>query len=292
VRKRINPIWRRLLSKGTYRKVIVERYPELDKQKNYIFVGNHSFDEDIISSLSTIDRNAYLLHGTTDQMEHNPIFFAVWLNGMIYVNRLEPESRHTAVDKMERVLRAGNSVLLFPEGGYNNTENNLINPLFSSPHILSKRLGVEVVPIITFNDFGSDKIYIRAGNPINVGAYEKEEGLTKLRDVMATIVYEMMEAHTEPIRRADLGANCRVEFMEQRKKIYALQKWYHDVWDEELTCYSGHGITTPQRAREYVDNICVTKENAYVLADVLFRRAEDRKYDLRQYLRENLKLDV
>lgn len=109
---------------------------------------------------------------------------------------------------------------------------------------------------------------------------------------MATIVYEMMEAHTEPVRHAELGENCRVGYMEQRKKIYACQKWHRDVWDEELTYYPGHGITTPQDAREYVDNVCVTRENAYILADVLSRRAEDRKYNLRQYLRENLELEV
>jgi 1-acyl-sn-glycerol-3-phosphate acyltransferase len=102
IRKCINPIWRGLLKKFVSRKVIIERYPKLDKNKSYIFVGNHSFDEDIISLLSTIDRNAYLLHGTTDQMEHNPVFLAVWVNGMIYVDRLDLESRHTAVDKVKR----------------------------------------------------------------------------------------------------------------------------------------------------------------------------------------------
>ena len=88
------------------------------------------------------------------------MFLAVWLNGMIYVNRLDHNSRKEAVLKMKRVLAAGNSVLLFPEGGYNNTENQLIMPLFSSPYQLSKEMGVEVVPIISFNPTGSDKIYV------------------------------------------------------------------------------------------------------------------------------------
>lgn len=151
IRKVINPLWRRALRLGTKRKLIIETYPKLDKKKTYIVAANHSFDEDAISVLQTIDRNVYLLHGTTDQMEHNPVFFAVWLNGMIYVNRLDQNSRKEAVQKMKRVLAAGNSVVLFPEGGYNNTENQLIMPLFSSPYLMSKEMGVEVVPIISFN---------------------------------------------------------------------------------------------------------------------------------------------
>ena len=49
---------------------------------------------------------------------------------MIYVNRRDAERRKDAIEKMKRIFRAGSSVLLFLEGGYNNTENQLIQPLF------------------------------------------------------------------------------------------------------------------------------------------------------------------
>lgn len=63
-----------------------------------------------------------------------------------------------------------------------------------------------------------------------------------------------------------------------------------DVWKEELTMYSGHGVTTPRQAREYVDQIRINPRNAGVLADVLVRREEDKRYDLEIYLRNNIKL--
>ena len=290
IRRVINPLWRRALRLGTRRKLILETYPKLDKKKTYIFAANHSFDEDAISVLQTIDRNVYLLHGTTDQMEHNPVFLAVWLNGMIYVNRLDQNNRKEAVQKMKRVLAAGNSVVLFPEGGYNNTENQLIMPLFSSPYLLSKEMGVEVVPVISFNPSGTDKIYMRVGNPINLAQYDKYEAMAVLRDEMATIVYQIMEEHTVPVKRSELGVDPRTAFMEERKNVYECQKWHDDVWDEELTCYPGHGVTTPQQAREYVDKVQVNLKNAQILADVLVRREEDKKYDLKEYLRKNVKL--
>ena len=290
IRKVINPLWRRALRLGIQRKLILETYPKLDQEKAYIFAANHSFDEDIISVLQTIDRNVYLLHGTTDQMEHNPVFLAVWLNGMIYVNRLDNNSRKGAVQKMKRVLAAGNSVVLFPEGGYNNTENQLIMPLFSSPYLLSKEIGVEVVPIISFNTTGSDKIYVRVGNPINLAQYDKYEAMAVLRDEMSTIVYQIMEEHTVPLKRSDLGSDPRTAFMEERKNVYEFQKWHGDVWDEELTYYPGHGVTTPQQAWEYVDKILVNLKNAQILADVLVRREEDKRYNLKEYLRRNVRL--
>lgn len=289
LRRAINMPWRRLLRLGIYKKVIVEKYPDLDKQ-SYIFCVNHSFDEDVISAISYMDRNVYVLNGTTHQMEHNPVFYALWLNGMIYVNRLDDKSRKLAVSKMKRILKAGSSILLFPEGGYNNTENQLIMPLFSSPYQLSKALEIEVVPFITFHDNGTDEIYIRAGDPMALWQYEKYEALDKLRDAMSTIVYEIMEEHVKMIRRAELGKDPRRAYMEVRKSVYACQKWYEDVWDEEMTYYPGHGVTTPAKAREYVDNIHITVKNAGILADVLRRREEDKRYDFKQYMRDTFLL--
>lgn len=74
---------------------------------------------------------------STDQLEHNPQVYAAWLNGLIYVNRREEISRKDSVKKMERILNSGSSVFLFPEGGWNNTENLLVLPLFSDPWLLS-----------------------------------------------------------------------------------------------------------------------------------------------------------
>ncbi len=290
IRKKVNRVWRKILSLGTHRKVHIEQYPSLNKDEVYLFVANHSFDEDAISILQSIDRNAYMLQGTTHQMEHNPIFYAMWANGMIYVNRLDNRSRKESIDKMKRILMEGSSVVLFPEGGYNNTENQLITPLFSSPYILNMELGVKVVPIISFNDIGSDEIFIRAGEPMDFSGYDKYEALALLRDVMATLCYEIMEAHTTPVKRKKLGKEPRMGYLEVRKNIYACQKWYADVWDEELTYYPGHNVTTPKQSREYIDNLQINRRNAYILADTLVRREEDLKYDLAKYIRENFQL--
>lgn len=281
--------WRSLLKLCTSRKIIIEQYPQLDKNEAYVFAVNHSFDEDAISALATIDRNVYMLQGTTDQMEHNPVFLAMWLNGMIYVDRMNAESRKSAVEKMKRILEAGSSVVLFPEGGYNNTENQFIQPLFSSPYVLSKEIGVKVVPMITFNDCGDDKIYVRAGEPMDLSGYEKHEALDILRDEMSTLVYQIMEQHVSCVKRASLPADARLDFLETRKRVYECQKWHSDVWDEEVTYYPGHGVTTPKQAREFVDDVNISHNNAYVFADMLVRREEDVRYDLKKYLREHMK---
>lgn len=109
-----------------------------------------------------------------------------------------------------------------------------------------------------------------------------------LRDVMSTIVYEIIESHVPPVKRAELSSDPRLDWLEVRKQVYDCQKWSEDVWEEEVTYYPGHGVTTPKQAREFVDKVKVDSRNAYIFADMLVRREEDKKYDLISYLRENM----
>lgn len=138
-RRKFAPVLRKVLKAATSEKIVVDRYPKLDPGAPYIFVSTHGFSNDIIACLATIDRSAYLLIGSTNQVEYNKLMYAAWLNGFIYVNREDEKSRKDAIPKMERVLNSGSSVLIFAEGGHSNTENLLCYKLFASPYILAVR---------------------------------------------------------------------------------------------------------------------------------------------------------
>ncbi|GFH95169.1 hypothetical protein IMSAGC003_01705 [Lachnospiraceae bacterium] len=73
----VNKSWWNILRLSIQKKVTVEQYPDLDKNKTYILCVNHSFDEDILSAIYNVDRNVYMFHGGTHQMEHNPVFYAL-----------------------------------------------------------------------------------------------------------------------------------------------------------------------------------------------------------------------
>ena len=288
LRKKINPVLRRLLKIVTKGELIVDNYPKLEDNVPYIFVSTHNFVEDTIANLSTIDRNAYLLFGTTDQLEVNPEMYAAWLNGFIYVDRENPQNRKDALLKMQRVLENSNSVLIFAEGGFNNTENLLCQKLFASPYILSKVTGAKVVPIAPFNEFGSDKIYMNVGEPIDLSKYDSQkEALLDLRDSLATLLYESIEKHSTPIIRSELVGDPRLEYMEQRRQEYLKTKWTKDVWDEELTRYFDAEDREYNSVQESMDNIIVTSDNVSIMAPVLVKRLEDKKYDFKKYMHEN-----
>ena len=88
-RRKIAKVLKKVLKIATPEKIIVDRYPELNPDEPYIFVSTHGFSNDIIACLASIDRSAYLLMGSTNQVEYNRLMYAAWLNGFIYVNRTD-----------------------------------------------------------------------------------------------------------------------------------------------------------------------------------------------------------
>lgn len=287
LRRLVDVALRPVLRLATKRKIVVESYPELKKGTPYIFASTHYFDEDIIANVATIDRNAWLLTGSTHQIKYNPQFYAAWLHGMVYVDRQDGESRKESVKKMERLLKAGTSVLIYPEGGWNNTENLLIQKLFAGPYVLSGKFNIPVVPLSVFHEVGSDTIYFRAAEPLNLYEYEKKQGLEILRDSLATMMYDQIEKYSTPIERSKLTSDIHMKHLEERKSEYFRAKWRCDVWEEELTVYKDKANPLPCDAWSFVDNVKLTPQNAHIFAPLLVLRDEYKKYDFRQYMHEN-----
>ena len=156
VRRVIYPYVRFILRKALGGKIHIEKYPKLLNKQPYIFIATHSFVDEVQLILSTLDRNAYSLMGATDQLEHNPMIYANWLTGIIYVNRYDKGSRRSSIPKMKKILDNGSSVLIFPEGGWNNTENLPCMKLFASPYILAKETGCNIIPSILFLQTGNN----------------------------------------------------------------------------------------------------------------------------------------
>ncbi len=54
---------------------------------------------------------------------------------------------------------------------------------------------------------------------------EKKEALSTLRDAMATMMYDMIEHHSPPIRRSELAGDIRLAYMNERRIEYLKTRW-------------------------------------------------------------------
>lgn len=259
-----------LSTKKNANNIVLERYPQLEKDESYIFVGNHTCPEDIEIMLNIIDRNAYLILGSVEVLKYDPEMYLSWLNGMIVFNTLDAQMRKDLMPKMERVLQT-NSILIFPEGSHNYHASNLINPLFDGPINLAMKTGKKIVPVCLVRDETHKVSYIDVGNPIDVKKVqvkvqdyfpreaESEKYRIKalssyLRDKMATSVYHLVSRHIDPLRRTEWGDMEQAFIEEYVSDAFRKLKWRHDVFDTEYL------VKKTQADREQEETIKVLGE--------------------------------
>jgi len=175
LRRIVKPILKPLLRIASGRRIHVEKFPVLEKNIPYIFASTHGFVDDAITNYICVDRSAYMLVGTPDQVEHNPLMYAAWICGMVFVDKTNSENRKDSIEKMVRVLENNTSVIIYPEGSFNNTENLLVQPLFASPWILAQRTGCKVVPVAMYQEYKKKDVWYRAGEPLDLLGMEKKK---------------------------------------------------------------------------------------------------------------------
>lgn len=95
----------------------------LDKNKQYIFVGNHISYLDAPVIVKTLRRPARALGKT--EMGKVPVFGFIYKYAVVRVDRSDAEHRAKSVRNMMSILKKGISIIVFPEGTFNMTTNPL-----------------------------------------------------------------------------------------------------------------------------------------------------------------------
>ena len=270
-------------------KVIVDRKIKLEKHKSYVFASNHSFYFDGPAVIATVDRNFYSLFGATEQLHVEIRTLFIWLNGLIYVDRFDKQSRKDSVIKMNKVLQAGNSILIFPEGRWNDSENLLCQKLFAGPYNLSVQNQVEVVPVSVYND-EKNHIYVSYGEPLKLYEYDtKDKGIEVLRDSLATLYYEQIEKHSEFFKREDIKGDIHIHYMDSRMKEYSKAHFPSNYcWDDELFDYKAEDIDLEDVWQD-IDKVNINIKNIDKFKDILQELAIRKKYNFKDYMNENYK---
>lgn len=285
--KLISFLFRTVLKWVYKKKIIVDNRVQLDKNKCYIFASNHSFYLDGAAIVSTVDRNCYALFGATEQLYFDICTFFVWLSGMIYVDRFDKQSRKDSVEKMNRVLKAGNSILIFPEGRWNDSENLLCQKLFAGPYNLSVQNRVEVVPISVYNETFGKIIHLSFGEPLKLYEYDKDKGLEILRDALATMNYEQIEKYSTSFLREKEVGDIHFKYMDERMFEYSKAKWRSDYcWDDELFTYKAGDVDIEDVWKD-IDKVKIDVNNVDKFYELLLELKRIKKYDFKNYMNEN-----
>ena len=166
------------------------------KGQSYIFVANHNSYLDA-ALIPKVFRMQIRPLGKAE-MAKLPIFGTIYKNAIVTVDRSSPGNRTKSVQVLKSILRKGISVLVFPEGTFNET-GKALKDFYDGAFRIAIETGTPVKPVLILDMF--DRMHTHSVFSLNPGKSRavflpeiSTEGLT-LKDA-ATLkenVYRLME---------------------------------------------------------------------------------------------------
>lgn len=232
--------------------------------KPVIFAVTHvgKFDIEVVSE--AIQSHYYLLSGDYEHLQGIVDAPFLALNGVIYFNETVKEDRRSATERMIRLLQEGGNLMYFPEGTWNLTPNLPMLPCYWGIVDIARQGGAVIVPVAAEQYGKHFKINIGENFDMNVygdGAAEKSRAIGDLRDVLASLKYEIWE--TVPAKRAQLAVDEWEQYIKAR-----FSEWpYFNLDYIAGLIYRPKGVTSPEDAFAHLDMLIPCKENAFLLRE-------------------------
>lgn len=257
--------------------------PVILPDESVIWLQNHYFKDDALSSISAIPRHTYILFGSLPQFFNSIYGLSAQLGGVVMVNRKVKESKRASLDKTVKLFENGADILMCPEATWNKTPELLQLEYWSGIYEIAKKTGAKVVPIVHYisDPFDRDvKIHTVIDDPVDISKYSKDEAIEILRDKMSTWFYLMMEKYGRTTRDELLQGKTQDEAWKDYLERLMLEVDYYDT-EVETTCdFRDRRIVRPEDVYENIANLELTRNNAEEVAHAraLVRERKSRDY--------------
>lgn len=147
-----------------------------------------------------------LMYGTIDD-------YFLRLNGVLYCDTEDKEDRYNTLQMMIKAVQQGISILIFPEGIWNLSENLPMLKIYSGVVKVAQKCNIPIVPIAI--DQREKNFLITIGDKLYVHEIEEKQAIQKLRDTMATLKWEIWEKY--PIeKRSNVPNDYYEKFLQDR----------------------------------------------------------------------------
>jgi len=136
--------WSRTICTLSGVKVDVEGHLALDPSHSYVFMANHLSTIDIWALYVALPLPVRMI--AKKQLATIPLFgWAMWAGRFIFIDRHNAISARRSIDRAKERIRAGASVLLFPEG--TRSRDGQLQPFKKGGFHLAIDAGAPIVPV-------------------------------------------------------------------------------------------------------------------------------------------------
>lgn len=180
------------------------------------------------------------------------------LNGCIMLDTSDKEDRHIAYLRGVELLKNGGTLMIYPEGARNGTENLPVMEMFQGTAKMAIETNTKIIPIAI--EQYKNRFVINIGNEIFPNNFRNSVDLTqKLRDILATLKWEIWERE-ELLSRSSVAYNYGELFIKEfETRIFP----YDTLESVERTRYHS-GFSSPKEAFSHLDKLIPCRENAFL----------------------------
>ena len=142
-------IWAKFILFGMGFHYKTEKNQEVDPNKSYMFVANHTSMIDIMLMLAILNK-PFVFVGKKE-LSKIPLFGFFYKRTCILVDRSSSKSKHRVFERAQHPINQGLSICIFPEGGVPDDESILLDSFKDGAFRLAIEHQLPIVPI-TFGD--------------------------------------------------------------------------------------------------------------------------------------------
>lgn len=190
-----NRIWGKIFFFMIGQPVKVSYEVELDPKRAYVFCANH-FSYIDIAMMGVVVKNYFAFMGKSS-VKKVPLFGYMFTKLHIQVDRAAKDSRIKALTRSIKALKAGRSIMIFPEGGIHSTNfPEMVQPFKDGAFSMAIENQVPIVPISLLDNYKMMPDVLIKWHKLRVIVHKPIEttGMTKAdMDTLKKQVYDVIQ---------------------------------------------------------------------------------------------------
>lgn len=224
-----------------------------------IFACTHICQNDLENIYETLGRGCWWFVGDPCVLYKDISGLLLYLNGSIFLETGDKDDRHVAYLRAVEVLKGGGSLMIYPEGARNTSENVPVWELFRGTAKMAMETNVKIIPI-AIEQF-EKRFVINFGKELYPKDFTDDIFLTQqLRVDLATLKWEIWEREGL-FARDSLPYDYRKQYIQTFAKRLAPWDTLESV---ERTRYHTREEITQKEAENYLERLTPRKENAFL----------------------------
>ena len=235
----------------------------MGNQKKYrectIFACTHIGENDLENIYEVLHRSCWWFVGDPCVLYKDISGLLLYLNGCIFLETNDKDDRHIAYLRAVELLKGGGSLMIFPEGARNGSENLPVMALFQGTANMAIKTNAKIVPVAI--EQYDKRFVVNIGTEISPETHLDSVELTQvLRDELASLKWEIWEREGL-LSRDSLTEDYKEQFIKAFEK--RIQP-YDTLESVERTRFHTKAEIEQKDAFFHLDKLILSRRNAFL----------------------------